>query len=602
MQTDDTRAFRVLTRLFVRRLIDNDVISPHADRHESLAMAYGLVVSAGVFATFFLSVDYLSAFVQLPATAALSALSDRFLFIAGSITVSALGTLLVWDALALEPRDAAILGPLPIPARTITRAKLTAALLFGTVLTVALNAVPSILYPAFLTLNVRGIRLTTLLALMAAHATTVIMAGLAGFFAVLAIRGMLRILLGERAFARTSSAVQSALVVSMVTALLLAPTVRAAKVREWVASATTGRSPAHPVLWYLSANEMLGGHLLPETPIVMPHRVSATAAMQHDNRAARDTYRALLPQFARLATGAWVSLLIVMTAALGSFLWTNRRLPDRAAGPGASSRVRAHLQHAIGRYAQADPEIEAGFFFALQTLTRSAPHRTIVAVALALGVTHALLVLAQQGRLISATIPVGTLAMSTGLLMSIVTGLSYAVTVPAEPAASWTIRMAWGGDERRYLAGVKRAAILMAMMLLLLLLPLHIPLMGILVALLHSAFGMLFVAAALDVLFLSYRKLPFACTYIPIQNPKFVWPAGFVGLLLVTYGFATAERWALQTTVHAVWFTVVLTIVLWAAKAIDSKWRRERNPLVFDDRPVFTTERLGLSEHIAGHI
>ena len=224
---DDAMTFRLVTRLFLRRLIDNDLISPHADRHQSLAVLLGFVVSLAVFVTFFLSTPYLSAFIQLPGPAALSALSDRFLFIAASIAISALGALMVWDALALEARDAAILGPLPIAARTITHAKLTAAIVFGAVLTVALNAVPSVLYPAFLTVNIRGIAGATILRLIAAHATTVTMAGLFGFFGILAIRGILRLLLGDEAFRRASSGVQSALVVSMVTALLLAPTVRA---------------------------------------------------------------------------------------------------------------------------------------------------------------------------------------------------------------------------------------------------------------------------------------------------------------------------------------------------------------------------------------
>src|SRR4029079_19252408 len=149
----DRDLVRLLTRLFLRRLVDHDVISPHADRHESLAVLYALTVSLPGFVTFFLSVPYLSAFIQLPGPAALSALSDRFLFIAASITTSALGALMVWDALSLEPRDAAILGPLPISTRTISVAKLAAAVIFGAVLTIALNAVPSVLYPAFLTLN-----------------------------------------------------------------------------------------------------------------------------------------------------------------------------------------------------------------------------------------------------------------------------------------------------------------------------------------------------------------------------------------------------------------------------------------------------------------
>ena len=80
------------------------------------------------------------------------------------------------------PRDAAILGPLPIPARTITRAKLAAGLIFGTVFALALNAVPSVLYPLFLTLNLRGMRGRGILQLIAGHATSVVMAGLFGFF------------------------------------------------------------------------------------------------------------------------------------------------------------------------------------------------------------------------------------------------------------------------------------------------------------------------------------------------------------------------------------------------------------------------------------
>ena len=89
---------------------------------------------------------------------------------------------------------------------------------------------PSVLYPVFLTLNIRGMRGAALLRLMAGHATTVMMAGLFGFFGILALRGTLRLLLGERPFRRVSSGVQSALVVCMVTALLLAPTVRATDV------------------------------------------------------------------------------------------------------------------------------------------------------------------------------------------------------------------------------------------------------------------------------------------------------------------------------------------------------------------------------------
>jgi hypothetical protein len=603
MDADTATAFRLVTRLFLRRLIDNDLISPHADRHESLALVYAFVASLAVFATFFLSIGYLSAFVQLPASAALSALSDRFLFIAASLAISALGGLMAWDALALEPRDAAILGPLPIAVRTITRAKLAAAMTFGIVLTVVLNAVPSVVYPAFLTLNIRGTAGATILRLIAAHATTVTMAGLFGFFAIIAIRGTARLLLGEQIFRRASSGIQSALVVGMVTALLLAPTVRARDVRNWVADAETPGWPVRPALWYLGVNETLAGHLVAETPIVLPPRLPVNAVYNQDDEAARATYRRLLPQFAALAHRGWMSLPILTGLALATFLWTNRRLPDRHAGVPAGSRIRAGVRRIAERHTGADPEEQAGFFFALQTLTRSAAHRTIVAVAVAVGLTHALIVLV-HGDLYAAgirAIPLGAFGISIMLVIALSAGVTYAVRVPAAPAANWAIRMAWLGDERGYLAGVKRAAAVVVATPVAVLLPLHIALLGLSAAVAHSVFSLLFAVAVLDLLFLSDRKLPFACSYLPIENPKLVWPAGVAALLLVTYGFAAMERWALETTARAIAFSVTIAAAALLVKAIDRARRRERRPVNFDDRPAPATQRLGLFEHVSMH-
>lgn len=600
---DDSTAFRLVTRLFLRRLIDNDLISPHADRHESLAVLYGFVVSLAVFTTFFVSTNYLSAFIQLPGPAALSALSDRFLFIAASIAISALAALMVWDALALEPRDAAILGPLPIPARTITRAKLAAVMAFGAVLTVGLNAVPSVLYPLFLTLNIRGTSGSTLARLIAVHAATVTMAGLFGFFGVLAIRGTCRLLLGERLFRHVSSTVQTTLIVSMVTALLLAPTVRARDVRNWVGHAAATPWPVGPALWFLGVNETLAGHLVAETPIVPPPRYLLVNVWQQGDRAARTMYRALQPSFAALGRRAWLSSLLVIAVALATFLWTNRRLPDRTAGVPAASRIRTVIRHVVERSTESDPETQAGFFFGLQTLTRSAPHRTVLAIAAAVGLTHALMVLAQSdGRApdIQST-PLGMLAISTLLLLSLLGGVRYAVAVPAEPAANWTIRLAWLGDERRYLAGVKRAGLIASAMLLVLLLPVHVAVLGAAVAIVHSLLGMLFAAVALDALFLSYRKLPFACGYVPIENPKVMWPAAFAGLLFVSYGFAAVERRAIQTVAGAIGLGATLVAIAFAVWALDRSRRRERWPLDFDDRPALATQRLGLFEHVAVH-
>ena len=598
---EEAGAVRLLMRVFLRRLIDNDLISPHADRHEALAVLCAMVVSVAVFVTFFVSTNYLAAFIQLPGPTALSALPDRFLFISASMAVSALAALMVWDALALETRDAAILGPLPISARTIIRAKLAAVLVFGAVLAVALNAVPSVLYPAFLTINMRGMSAGGLLRLIAAHATTMVMAGLFGFFGILTVRGILRLVLRESGFGRVSSAVQSALVVFSVIALLLAPTVRAAGLRGWVAGVISPRWPAVPVLWYLGMNETVAGHIVADTPVVTPPRVTLVTSLKREDDAGRAAYRELKPQFAALARWAWLSLPLAATLAIASFLWNNRRLPDRSAGGRAPSSMHALTRRMAERLSDPNPEMQAGLFFTLQALARSAPHRTIVAISLAAGLTLPIITLVRSGihRAAIPSMPLGFFAMDIMVLSALLAGFRYAVTVPAELASNWTIRMAWLGDERGYLAGAKAAGVMVLVIVpLLSLLPLHILLFGPVTAVVHSLLGLLFATATLDAMFLGYRKLPFACSHVPIENPRLLWPAAAASFLLVAYGFGYLERSALQTLAGTAALGAILGAIVLMTKLIDRAQRRERRPVNFHEGPVPPTQRLGLFEHV----
>jgi hypothetical protein len=598
---EETTDLRLLTRVFLRRLIDNDLISPHADRHESLALLCATVVSVAVFVTFLLSTNYLAAFIQLPGPTALSALSDRFLFISASMTVSALAALMVWDALSLETRDAAILGPLPLSARTIIRAKLAAVVVFAAVLAVALNAVPSVLYPAFLTINMRGMSGGGLLRLIAGHATTVTVAGLFGFFSVLALRGILRLVFRESGFARVSTGVQSALVVFSVVALLLTPTVRATGLRDWVAGVVPARWPAVPVLWYLGLNETVVGDIVVGAPVVVPGRLRLPAVLKREDDAGRAAYRELKPRFADLARGAWLSLPLMAVLAIATFLWNNRRLPDRSAGGHAMASTHPAIRRIAERLTQENPEFQAGFFFAFQTLARSAPHRTIIAISLAAGLALPVITVVRRG-IHGVSIPstgLGFFALHVMVLLPLIAGFRYAVTVPAELASNWTIRMAWLGDERGYLAGTKGAGVVVLVILpLLALLPLHVALFGPITAVFHSLFGFLIAIATLDGVFLGYRKLPFACSHVPIENPKLLWPAAAASFLLVTYGFAYLERFALQTPARAAGLCAVLGAIVLVTKLLDRAQRRERLPVNFDEGPTPATQRLGLFEHL----
>jgi hypothetical protein len=174
------------------------------------------------------------------------------------------------------------------------------------------------------------------------------------------------------------------------------------------------------------------------------------------------------------------------------------------------------------------------------------------------------------------------------------------VTVPAELDANWAIRMTWCGDERAYLVGVKRAGLLLVCSLLLLLFPLHIALLGTTGAIVHSLLTIVLAIAVLHVLFLPYRKLPFACGYVPFENPKVVWPAGLVGLVLVTYGWAAVEQRALHTGTRTFVLGLTIAAIGLLLRTIDAARRQDRAVVDFDGRPTPATQRLGLFEHISG--
>jgi hypothetical protein len=99
--------------------------------------------------------------------------------------------------------------------------------------------------------------------------------------------------------------------------------------------------------------------------------------------------------------------------------------------------------------------------------------------------------------------------------------------------------------------------------------------------------------AALEGMFLGYRKMPFACGYLP-ANLKTLAPIAFVSFIFFTYQFAHRERTALQAGT-ALTFAAGLAVVFLALRAVDAVQRRTMRPFEFDEMPEPPTQRLGLS-------
>ena len=212
---------RLLRRHFISQFVEND-LSPDLDRHQLLAVAAAGLVTLPLFATIFMSVKYLMQPLQSPGWTQVTAMGDQLTFCATSLLVSAIIATLEWDALALSPRDAMILGVLPVPHHEIVQAKIRALVTFAGAFVISLNALPTLLHPPLMVANFQGNPLL-LVPLILAHGLSTCMAGAFGFACIVGLREFLFLCLGEYRLSRIAGTLRSGLLFSFLVLLVLVP-------------------------------------------------------------------------------------------------------------------------------------------------------------------------------------------------------------------------------------------------------------------------------------------------------------------------------------------------------------------------------------------
>jgi hypothetical protein len=583
---------RLLVRHFLERFLEHDLISPQADRRQVITVTGAMLIVSTLFLSVFLAVKYLFDILMPPGLTALFALDDRFFWLSLSMLAMALIAVAEWDALALDARDTMVLGPLPIPRSAIVRAKFVAVALFVVGFDVALVVAPTILRIASLPVRL-PVTLADALILMCAHAVCGLAAGAFGFTAVLGVREALRALVGPTGFRRISAGLQACLVVFLATSLLLLPASYGAVARSWM---TNGRmSPfTVPPLWFVGLHETLAGHVIDGLPRGVPPRRYAAAELQ-----ATVLYRSLWPLFHQLATVAVLALLVASVVAVAACVWNSRRLPTPpTTGRGGPTRLGRAFVWIVTHFVARDPATQAGFFFTLQSLSRSVSHRVTMATSMAIGLA---LVLVNFGGLgeprapALSSVPVHRLAVQIWVFAAVLTGFRHAVRLPAEVGANWTFHLAWSGDLRPYLSGVKRAgAVAVIFPTLALLFVWHATLLTPRIALEHVACGGAMALLMMEVLFLRSQKLPLASGYVRADDLKSLVPLYVGAVLIGSLMFSAVERIAFDTRSGAVVFFGALLAAIVAVHLADLRHRQTRVPIELDEAISGTVRALEL--------
>jgi hypothetical protein len=570
----------LLTRLFLRQFLENDLLSPDGDRSQMLAVTGATVISLTLFISMFMSSQYAMT-ILMPAHAAVLTLNDKFFYVALAMLVTAITAAAQWDALALDQRDAAILQPLPVRPRTLRLAKITAVALLGGAVAVAVNVFPTWVFPWMVAFAVPQMSAAQLFTMMGVHAAITIPAAVFGFLAVIGLRETAAVVLGPKWFTRVSPVLQTVTLVALGIALLLLP-LSSSRIGT---RGLSGWRVELPPTAFVGAYEVATGGFLAELP-----RRPMTAAQAKRDQAFAEIYEERRPLFPPLARRAQLLLVAAIGLVGVATLINARRLPAAAVvAPGR--RRRSRLIDLGGWLFPRNGSARAGFAFAVATIFRNKTHRLTLAAAAAIGCAAIVLTISRVD-LAEHTVSVRLLAVQPLLYGCLLAAFRHVIRVPAELRANWAIQLAWRGRVRSFASGAQLAALLtLAVPAILVAATVVAIVAGVQAAVAHALLGLLGAAIMLEALMLMYDGVPFACSYLPGDNMRAMAPIYGAAFLIGAMMFARLE-YAIVTGVFT-WPGLAGLVLLLISLRVASSRRRRVAQVDFDETPV-TLQQLGL--------
>jgi ABC-type transport system involved in multi-copper enzyme maturation permease subunit len=479
--------FRVLYRQFLLRVVDLEALSVHADVPRFLGQFAGVLILINVFRTMgFLFFEVGKPGMQGAALTAVIWQREQGL-VSMMMLVTGLIAVVSWDAIFPDRRDAMVLGPLPVTPGTILAAKVAACAAVLGIALVSLASGMGLVIP----LVVGSARL--LIGYWFAMAAACVFV----YGAVLAIQGLLALVLSRKMFLRASAALQLAAFAWFVASYFLEP---ALWNPGWVqVVAPRGELNAWPSFWFFAMEQQIAG--------TMPEEMHG------------------------IAMRAWLGLAGVVVGAVASlalcYLRTMKKTveePDLV--PGRKS---------WRWWPQLGGAVEAVVVrFTARGLARSRHHRVIYAFYWAIVFAIAVSTVRTEwaGGWWQPVTP--AYMMPTFVMMCLaVVGLRSVFSLPVSLHANWMLQVTQLNPSQRYIAGVRRALLLLS----------AAPAWGLAAALglglrpwghVAEHLGVLALVGwiVVELCLIGVSKIPFACSYLPGKtNLQYVfW--GLVGIFL----------------------------------------------------------------------
>ncbi len=557
----ERRQFRVLYRVFLLRVVDLELLSADGEITKLL----------GQFAALLAAISFLFTAPLILAGGGLSQVdlwTMAHLLIATTLVVVGLFSALSWDSAFPERRDVLVLAPLPVGARTVFLAKLTALAAALSLSVVALNVFTGLVWP-FYFCSAHGGALGALRS-MAAYWITMIAAGAFIFCSVLAVQAVVALLLPRQHFLRVSALLQVALFCLFLSVYFAEPSLETPG--ALMAPENQRLLACLPSYWFLGLFQELNG--------------------------------SMHPAFATLARRAWTGLALAGFGAGAAVLLCHFRTLRKIAEepdivPGSHRR---HWPTGFGSALQ-----RAVSSFSLRTLLRSRQHRAIFSFYLGSGfaivLAYVKIPLARQSLSQAAATAQGSVPflLASILMMCVaVAGMRVVFAMPIALRANWVFRITELGGVPVYSTTIRRSFLLLAVA------PVWVASAVLFFSIwpLRQAVGHLAVLGLLgstlvDLCLYRFQKIPFTCSYLPGKGQiQFAFWACVMLLIPLTNKGAQLEQLALHSPIR-----YAVAIVVLGSAAVLARWRtaasaRSAEGLQFEETPP--VEVLALQLHRDG--
>jgi len=502
------KQFLILTRHFFHRLFQNDMVDFEDQMLERLI---GILALLGFFCGL-LSYGFLNHYGWVPDTG--TSWVEKCAFMTFCMLVMALVAVLEWDIIFPDARDYKNLYVLPLKTRTLFGAKFTSLILLVGLFALSMIFFSTPVFVAYLP-QWQSSNLLFLFVFGLVHILSLFLATSFAFFFNVFLMGIFMTLLGYKLFNRISIYIRSFLLLGYVFLIILYL-----------------RILAYGVGYFLPSEKLKGN-----TPIMQ------TLINYFPPLWFTDLYETLLGNTNLPFHGTWERALIGLITMIGVFsLATGISYRHFIKRLGTSQKNRVHLQKLRSIIARGfdwtflrNSVQRAVFHFYSQTLKTSMFHKMRLASYVAVGVGLILILIAPKLGDPNTLLEVNKTTLSVPLIFSffLLLGIRGIVNVPISLEANWIFQITEQENIQHYISGLRKGIFFLNLLpLFTLLFIFYSFIWDGMTAFYHCLYCLTVSVFVMEVFFLTFTKVPFACSYLPGKEKiQLFWIAYLFGFL-----------------------------------------------------------------------